>query len=88
MRDKMHFVYILKSLKDGGFYIGCTTNLDKRLSIHNSGKAESLKKRRPLEIIYFERYDDQKRAYDRERQIKRYKGGEAFKKLIQLGEVA
>ncbi len=88
MRDKMHFVYIPKSLKDGRFYIGCTTNLDKRLSINNSGKTKSLKNRRPLEIIYFEKHDDQKRAYDREKQIKSYHGGEAFKKLINNGGVA
>lgn len=82
----MHFVYILKSLKDKGFYVGCTSNLDKRLSVHNSGKTKSLKSRRPLEIIYFERYNDQKTAYDREKQIKDYRGGEAFKKLIQFEE--
>ena len=84
---KMFFVYILKSFKDGQYYIGCTSNLQKRLQEHNAGKTLSLKNRRPLEIIYFEEYDNQTEAYLREKQIKLYKGGVSFKKLIQ-GEVA
>lgn len=52
---------------------------------HNSGKTLSLKNRRPLEIIYFEEYDSQVKAYAREKQIKSYKGGLSFKKLISGG---
>ena len=83
----MYHVYILKSLRDNGYYIGCTSDLDKRIREHNSGKTVSLRNRRPLEIIYSERYDNQAEAYSREKQIKSYKGGSAFKKLIH-GEVA
>ena len=78
----MYFVYILRSLKDNGFYVGCTSNLEKRLSYHNSGKTQSLKNRRPFEIAYVEKYNNAVDAYNREKQIKSYKGGDAFKKLI------
>ena len=78
----MHFVYIAKSLKDNGFYVGCTNNLKKRLNYHNSGKTRSLRNRNPLKIIYTEQYFSAEEAYNREKQIKSYKGGEAFKKLI------
>jgi len=81
----MHYVYILKSLKDEGFYVGCTENLEKRIEEHNSGKTLSLKKRRPLEIIYVEKYDKVEDAYNREKQIKSYKGGKAFQNLIKGG---
>ena len=81
----MHFVYILKSLKDGGFYIGCSTSVERRLEEHNVGKTPSLKNRRPLEIVYTEQYDNAEAAYKREKQIKSYRGGEAFKKLINGG---
>ena len=81
----MYFVYILKSEKDGEYYIGCTTDLRKRLIVHNSGETQSLKHRRPLRIIYTENYPTASEAYNREKQIKSYKGGGAFKKLISGG---
>ena len=85
----MYYVYILHSLKDNGFYIGCTSDLDKRLKTHNCGKTLSLRNRKPLKIIHIETYKDPINAYKREKQIKSYKGGEAFKKLIEkYGEVA
>ena len=77
-----YFVYILKSNKDDDYYVGCTTNLTTRISRHNSGKTKSLKSRRPLVLIYFEKYNSQEEAYSREKQIKSYHCGEAFKKLI------
>ena len=40
---QMFFVYILQSEKDGGFYIGYTSDLDKRLQQHNAGKTRLLK---------------------------------------------
>ncbi|MGC9363771.1 MAG: GIY-YIG nuclease family protein, partial [Fidelibacterota bacterium] len=43
----MYYVYILQSEKDGGFYIGYTTDLIRRIQQHNAGKTRSLKHRRP-----------------------------------------
>ena len=84
----MYFVYILHSIKDNGFYIGCTSDIDKRIQYHNSGKTKSLKNRRPLVLVYVEHYDNATDAYRREKQIKLYKGGEAFKKLLSHGGFA
>ena len=81
----MNYVHILKSLKDGKFYVGCTTNVERRLAEHNKGKTPSLRNRRPLEVVYVEKYDNLKEAYDREKKIKAYRGGEAFKKLVNGG---
>ena len=78
----MHYVYILKNMKDQGFYIGCTSDVERRLKEHSNGKTDSLRGRRPLEIVYVEKYDKVGDAYLREKQIKSYKGGVAFKKLI------
>jgi predicted GIY-YIG superfamily endonuclease len=33
-----HWVYILKSKKDGGYYIGHTQDLTERLERHNQGR--------------------------------------------------
>ena len=53
------------------------------MKYHNSGKTKSLWKHRPLEIIRIEEYVFKAEAIARERQIKSYKGGEAFRKLIK-----
>ncbi|HDP69106.1 MAG TPA: hypothetical protein ENN20_11515 [Candidatus Marinimicrobia bacterium] len=39
----MVYVYILHSEKDGGFYIGYTANLSRRVQQHNAGKTRSLR---------------------------------------------
>ncbi|MDP3729690.1 MAG: GIY-YIG nuclease family protein [bacterium] len=79
----MYYVYILKSKVTGRYYTGSTNDLKRRLYEHNNGKTRSLWKHRPLEIIKFEEYANMQDAKNRERQIKRYKSGEAFKKLIE-----
>jgi len=78
----MYFTYILKSRNFDYFYIGHTADLEKRLSEHNSGRVKSTKKYLPWEIIYYESINTKSEAYKRELQIKSYKGGNAFKKLI------
>ena len=78
----MYYVYILKSKVTDKYYVGYTNDLKRRLSEHNSGKTKSLVKHKPLEIIRIEEYPLYLDARKRERQIKKYKSGEAFKKLL------
>ena len=77
-----HFVYILQSLKDGKYYIGETSDVGQRLLFHNSGKQRSTKHRIPFKLILFEEFEDRNEALKREKQIKSWKGGNAFKSLI------
>jgi putative endonuclease len=79
----MFFVYIIRSIKTKKYYVGCTNNIERRLQEHNSNKTFSLKNQGPFELIYKEEYSTLKEARKRERQIKSYKGGNAFKKLIK-----
>ena len=77
-----HYVYILKSLKDNRYYIGETADVKARLDFHNSGMQRSTKNRVPFVLVHVEELIDRKGALQRERQIKAWKGGNAFKKLI------
>ncbi len=77
-----YFVYILQSEKDGKYYIGSTANVANRLQYHNKGSQRSTKFRVPFNIVYTETLLDKRAALAREKQIKSYKGGEAFKRLI------
>ena len=77
----MYYVYILRSVKNKKIYIGYCSDINIRLVQHNSGKTRSTKSGIPWKIIYTETFSTRQDAYRRERQMKSYKGGEAFKKL-------
>ncbi|MBN1823844.1 MAG: GIY-YIG nuclease family protein [Endomicrobiales bacterium] len=78
----MYYVYILKNKITKKYYTGYTSDIAKRLKEHNSGKTKSLRNRGKYELVYKEEYETRSAAYRREREIKSYKGGEAFKRLI------
>ncbi|MGQ0739805.1 MAG: GIY-YIG nuclease family protein [Bacteroidota bacterium] len=78
-----HSVYILQSTKDNGYYIVETTNIDARLRFHNKGLQRSTKSRRPFIIAHIETYPDRTKALKREKEIKSWKGGIKFKRLIE-----
>lgn len=78
----MYKVYILQSEINSKYYTGYSSNIEKRIEQHNQGQNISTKSGIPWKIIYTESYPNKKDAWLRERQIKSYKGGEAFKKLI------
>jgi len=71
----MHYVYILQSLKNKSFYIGCTSDLSERIAAHNRGDSYHTKKYMPWEMIYFEGYRAKEDAYDRERTLKLHAQG-------------
>lgn len=78
----MYFVYIIRSLKNNKCYIGYTNNLERRIKEHNHNNTRSLINKGPFVLIYSEKYNNVTEAKKREKQIKSYKGGNAFKKLI------
>ncbi len=79
---EMYFTYILYSQSKSRYYIGSCANISQRLARHNQGFVRSSKYGIPWKVIYFEDFKTRQEAFKRERQIKSYKGGEAFKKLV------
>lgn len=75
----MNFVYIIKC-GDNSLYTGWTNNLEKRFKEHCEGKgAKYTRGRGPLELIYFETYEDKRQAMRRECEIKKLKREEKIK---------
>ena len=66
----MHYVYVLLSGKDGNFYVGYTSDLRKRVIEHEKGQVASTKKRRPLQLVYYEASRNQQDATTREKYLK------------------
>jgi putative endonuclease len=65
------FVYILRSLKDGTYYIGSTQDVDARLKHHNQVGTQYTKQKRPWELVYKEEHPDRSSAMKREYAIKK-----------------
>ena len=82
MVEVKYSVYILESRKTGKYYVGQTNDLQFRIDQHNSGKNKSTKHGVPWVLVHHEKFNTRSEAFAREQQIKRYKGGEAFKKLL------
>ncbi|MBI2012255.1 GIY-YIG nuclease family protein [Candidatus Daviesbacteria bacterium] len=78
----MPYVYILRSMKDNGYYIGICKDIVKRLEKHNKGGVRSTKNRKPFKVIYSEEFDNYSLARIREKELKSYKGGNKFRSLI------
>jgi putative endonuclease len=66
----MWFVYILEC-SDGSYYAGITTDLQRRIGIHNAGVASRWTRgRRPVRYRYAEACKSQSEARKREMEIK------------------
>ena len=68
--ESVWYLYIL-CCKDGTLYTGITTDVEKRLEVHRSGKgAKYTRGRGPLELVYSETCGSHSQALKREWEIK------------------
>lgn len=79
----MHYVYVLRSKKDGKFYTGCTKDLKERLALHNTGNIEATHLRKPFILIYYEAFLNKYDAFQREGWLKTGWGRNHITKLLQ-----
>ncbi len=70
MAGTSNYIYIVKC-SDNTYYTGWTTNIEKRIEAHNSGKgAKYTKHRRPVTLVYSEAFATKEEAMRREYEIK------------------
>ncbi|MGT2742116.1 GIY-YIG nuclease family protein [Streptococcus plurextorum] len=71
--SKKAYMYVLECA-DGTLYTGYTTNIEKRLKAHNSGKgAKYTKSRLPVKLLYQETFDSKEDAMSAEALFKKRK---------------
>ena len=78
----MFYTYVIKSGATGRYYIGSCSDIESRLKQHNRGQTKTTRYKSPYKLVYKEDFVTKTAALKRERQIKNYKSGRAFKKLI------
>jgi putative endonuclease len=68
-------VYVLRSLRTGKRYVGCTQKaVEQRLIEHNSGANKWTRSNKPLKIIYTEQFETLQEARAREYFLKSGQG--------------
>jgi putative endonuclease len=78
-----YYIYILRSFKDGTYYIGSTQDLKSRIERHNQGRTKYTKAKRPWELVYHEEHPDRSSAVKRELEIKNRKSKKFIEKLLR-----
>lgn len=68
---------------DGSLYSGYTTDLDKRLQVHNSGRgAKYTRSRLPVTLVYWQKFDSAQQAMQREAALKRLTRQEKLQLIV------
>jgi putative endonuclease len=73
-RERIYFVYILASRRNGTLYVGVTNDLISRVQEHREGLVPGFTKRYTVKLlVYFEEHSDINEAILREKRIKRWR---------------
>jgi putative endonuclease len=79
------YVYIIRSVKDGGLYIGHTQDLHNRLKQHNDQNRKTYtSKRGPWKLLYYKEQRTRSLAVRRERFLKSHAGSHEKKLLAGI----
>ena len=78
------YCYILYSAKLNKYYIGSTSDMERRLEEHNRGKEKFTKTGMPWNVVYKELFEELKQARQREQYIKKMKSRKYIENLIRL----
>ena len=83
----MYYVYMVQCA-DSSLYTGITTELERRIKEHNESDkgAKYTKVRRPVYLVYSEKYPDRSTASKREYEIKKKMSREKKLKMIESFE--
>ena len=78
----MYTVYLLKSGVAKKSYVGVTSDINRRIGEHNSGKHFYTKRYMPWQVIYTEKFLDFEQAKQREKYLKTASGRRFLKKIF------
>jgi putative endonuclease len=82
---KKGFVYILKTLDSGRFYIGSTTDINRRLHQHKMGRVRATRQLQPIKLELSQEYGNIHLARKVEYRLKRFKRKDFIEKIIKDG---
>jgi predicted GIY-YIG superfamily endonuclease len=77
-----HYVYLIKSDKDGSIYTGCTDNIEKRLDEHNAGLSQYTKTKMPWMLKWYAVFFQEADAFSFEKYLKTGSGRAFINKRV------
>jgi len=83
----MAYIYILKSRKNGNFYVGSTDNLDQRIKQHKAGQVHTTRRLLPVDVVFKQECEALDIAKKVERRIKRLKRRDYIQQIIKDGYI-
>ncbi len=73
MNEKIFYIYILAKARNSTFYVGMTSNLQKRIWEHKNGIANGFTKKYSIKtLVYYEIHDNAESATKREKRLKKW----------------
>jgi len=81
-----HFVYILQSEENGRYYIGESTDPERRLTHHNSTSTGFTARYRPWKLVFAQEFPTKEEAVAAEQLIKGWKSRKMTRYVIE-GEI-
>ena len=83
----MFTTYVLYSRKYDKIYVGQTSDLERRIEQHNSGKHRYTKRYIPWQVIYTEQFQTRSEAMIREKELKSHQGRNFIRNKLLNGGV-
>ena len=77
-------VYFLK-LSNNQYYIGSTTDIDRRISEHQKGMTKSTRHKRPVKLVFKQKFSDIGQVRVVEYRLKKLKSRKVIEKIIVNG---
>jgi putative endonuclease len=78
----MYIVYVIQSADRKHLYIGTTSDLERRIKEHNSGRRRFTSGKGPWNIVRREEFSNREHAFRRERFLKTGHGRLALKNVL------
>jgi putative endonuclease len=83
----MAWVYILKSDRDGRFYVGSTDDLERRLFQHHYGHTQTTSRMEPWYVVLAQQYSSLPQARGIEQRIKKMRRKDYLEKMVCEGSI-
>lgn len=80
------YIYILK-LDNGQYYIGSTTNIDRRIEEHKKGIKAGTRYSKNIELVFQQEYNSFSDTRKVEHKLKKMKSRKIIEKIIEDGTI-
>jgi len=82
------FIYILQFKKSGRFYVGSTTDLERRIRQHKRKHTATTNRFGDFDVVFIQEIESLERARWAERKIKSWKRRDFIEKVIKDGKIS